>query len=265
MTKNPFPGMNPYLEASWGDVHTRLTTYASDQLNEQLPNGLQARVEEAVSIDYGDEEVRRTVAAYPDTRVVERPEWSLDTEPESGAVAVATPVFVKVIPKHHTRHIEIVDHSDGARVVTAIEFLSMSNKLGPGRAEYLKKQRRYLDAGVNLVEIDLLRDGPFVLAVNRKSVPRACRQPYRCCIRRALRSDRAEMFPMPLQAPLPTIPIPLRKKDKDVVLPLQQLINDAIRKGRYSTINYQELPDPPLSADDEQWADALLREAGLRK
>jgi len=27
--KNPFPGMNPYLEAHWRDVHTSLVTYAT--------------------------------------------------------------------------------------------------------------------------------------------------------------------------------------------------------------------------------------------
>ena len=43
MSKNPFPGMNPWLEAHWGDVHTSLTTYACDQLQPQLPAGLRAR------------------------------------------------------------------------------------------------------------------------------------------------------------------------------------------------------------------------------
>ncbi len=31
--KNPFPGMNPWLEGYWGDVHTKLTTYAYDEAN----------------------------------------------------------------------------------------------------------------------------------------------------------------------------------------------------------------------------------------
>lgn len=28
---SPFPGMDPYLEAHWGDVHTSLATYARDR------------------------------------------------------------------------------------------------------------------------------------------------------------------------------------------------------------------------------------------
>lgn len=34
--KSPFPGMDPYLEAHWRDVHTRLIVYASDQLRSQM-------------------------------------------------------------------------------------------------------------------------------------------------------------------------------------------------------------------------------------
>ncbi|MGH7128511.1 MAG: DUF4058 family protein, partial [Planctomycetaceae bacterium] len=46
---SPFPGMDPCLEHHWGDVHTRLTVYACDELNPQLPTGLRARTEEHVT------------------------------------------------------------------------------------------------------------------------------------------------------------------------------------------------------------------------
>ena len=36
--KSPFPGMDPYLEQHWGDVHTRLMFYISNQINAQLPD-----------------------------------------------------------------------------------------------------------------------------------------------------------------------------------------------------------------------------------
>jgi hypothetical protein len=34
--KSPFPGMDPYLEQHWLDVHHRLATYARDQLQRKL-------------------------------------------------------------------------------------------------------------------------------------------------------------------------------------------------------------------------------------
>lgn len=47
--KNPFPGMNPWMESHWGDVHTRLTMYSCDAIQRQLPADLHARVEEYLS------------------------------------------------------------------------------------------------------------------------------------------------------------------------------------------------------------------------
>ena len=49
--KSPFPGMDPYLERYWGDIHTSLIVYARNQLNAQLPDDLQARVEESAGVD----------------------------------------------------------------------------------------------------------------------------------------------------------------------------------------------------------------------
>ena len=53
--KSPFPGMDPYLENYWGDVHTSLMVYASNQINAQLPDELQARVQEGLGVEIEDE------------------------------------------------------------------------------------------------------------------------------------------------------------------------------------------------------------------
>jgi hypothetical protein len=63
---------------------------------------------------------------------------------------------------------------------------------------------------------------------------------------------------------LPTISIPLRKQDKEVVLELQPLIEQVYRNGRYVSINYREDAEPPLIGEDAKWADELLRAAGKR-
>jgi hypothetical protein len=49
--KSPFPGMDPYLEQHWGDVHHNLITFAQGLLNDHLPRDLRARVEERVLVD----------------------------------------------------------------------------------------------------------------------------------------------------------------------------------------------------------------------
>jgi hypothetical protein len=49
--RSPFPGMDPWLELFWEDVHQRALTYAADALQEQLPGGLRARLQERVYVD----------------------------------------------------------------------------------------------------------------------------------------------------------------------------------------------------------------------
>ena len=46
--RNPFPGMNPYLEdpVLWGGVHHLLMRALHQQLNQRLPEGYVALVEE---------------------------------------------------------------------------------------------------------------------------------------------------------------------------------------------------------------------------
>src|SRR5207244_3370983 len=66
--KSPFPGMDPYLEAHWLDVHTRLVAYSADALNEKLPEELIARSEERVAVEA---DARAEGWIHPDVRVLE--------------------------------------------------------------------------------------------------------------------------------------------------------------------------------------------------
>lgn len=163
------------------------------------------------------------------------------------------------------RYIQIIDTKTGHRVITSIEFLSVANKTTEeGRRQYREKQQKMLEGGVNLVEIDLLRGGAWVLAVQKTSAPRAYRQPYRISVVRADQQHLAEIYRTSLQEPLPTIRIPLRKGDKDVLLTLQALIDTTYVNGGYEDIDYTQDPHPPLAGPDADWADQRLREKGLR-
>jgi Protein of unknown function (DUF4058) len=44
--KSPLPGMDPYLERHWGDVHQAVITYIRDLLQSRLPSDLRARMQE---------------------------------------------------------------------------------------------------------------------------------------------------------------------------------------------------------------------------
>ena len=161
------------------------------------PPDLRARVEEYVTVEAEDEPERSRSRFSPDVRVIERPGESDDSGGVATAVAVAAePLVVPRQSELETLHyIQIVDTKAGHRIVTSIEFLSPANKASAaGREQYLTKQRQMLDGGVNLVEIDLLRAGAWVLAVEPGFVPKAYREPYRICVVRAERSSMAEVY-----------------------------------------------------------------------
>jgi hypothetical protein len=265
MNTNPFPGMNPWLEAHWGDVHTSLTTYARDHLQPLLPGDLRARIEEYVSIQAEDDSEQSSPRFSPDVRVIEHP-GRHQTSGAAATAAVAEPLVVRRWQEPETlRYIQVLDVNAGHRIVTTIEFLSPANKCSRlARQQYRKKQRKMLDGRANLVEIDLVRAGGWVLAVPKNAVPQEYRQPYRICVVRADRPDEAEVYRLSLSAPLPTIRIPLRSEDADLPLNLQTLIDAAYVNGRYAAdIDYTRAPHPKLTETDAQWAERVLREHGL--
>lgn len=255
---SPFPGMDPYLESHWGDVHTSLITYARDQLRVQLPADLRVRVEEHVAVEAESGERH---GFYPDVRVIERPGGLSDQSAAATTMAIAEPLVVPMqIEAETQRSLQIIDSSSGNRIVTAIEILSPANKLGEaGRQAYRRKQRDMLAGGVNLVEIDLLREGLYVMAVPARAVPRTHLAPYRICVVRASNPEWAEVYPTSLRQRLCTIKVPLRPADADVQLDLQSLIDRSYENGGYEDIDYRIDPFPPLQGDDAVWADEWLR------
>ncbi|MBI3407513.1 MAG: DUF4058 family protein [Planctomycetes bacterium] len=255
--KSPFPGMDPYLEKHWRDIHASLIIYARDQIEEQLPSNLVARVEERLIVEPEDGEDR---AIYPDVRVMEQ-----RNRDQGSSIAVlagpatAEPIIVDYEKTTET-FVRILERGARTRLITVIEILSFSNKQpGESQDQYLQKQKELLRSAVSLVEIDLLRAGKRVLALPATRIPLRARTTYQACVRRGWRPSRFEIYRLPLTAPLLPIPIPLRKKDADIRLDLQTLVDQAYRKGRYfQTIDYSEPPDPPFKRAEARWADELL-------
>jgi hypothetical protein len=255
--------MDPYLEQHWRDVHHNLITFIQGELNERLPAGLRARVEERVFVESA-QGVERSV--YPAVRVIERAGAIAGNAMGEQGSAFAAPLAIHLDDEPVSQgYIEIVDAGSGGRVITVIEILSLSNKLpGEGQDLYRKKQRELRQASVSLVEIDLLRSGQRVLMVPTERIPVSHRTTYQICVRRGWQPNVVLVYRAPLRGPLPIIAIPLRETDADVILHLQPLIDRCYRHSRYDDIDYTREPDPPLDVTDGQWADALLRDAHLR-
>jgi hypothetical protein len=263
--------MDPYLEAYWGDVHASLITYARDQLQPQLPRDLRAHVEEHVMVDAGPapngSTVSRPEGRYPDLRVVELPGGAGQPPAAAGSAAVAEPLVLPLALQTRTqRSLRIIDTRSGRRGVTAVEILSPANKVGErGRAAYRDKQEELLRGEVNLVEIDLLREGGHVVAAPWQLLPPDYAGPYRVSVVRACRPDQVEVYRVPLRQRLPRFRVPLRASDPDAVLDLQDLIERSYANGGYDGyIDYRVDPQPPLQGEDAAWADQLLRQRNRR-
>ncbi len=248
--ENPFPGMNPFLEGFWPDVHTALIGYIRDHIAEQLPPGLKARSEEHVTLAANDDDeksVHADVATVDSWKHGIAPKWQPQADTPAGVIATV-PLYC-IMDEYTERWIDIVDPH--GRVITVIEVLSPTNK-DTGRNQYTAKRESCIAGGVSVVEIDLLRGGYHVVAAS-KMMLKDQNAPYITCVTRAANAARKEYYQTPLRAALPNIRIPLRPEDQDAVLPLQQLVNRCYRMGGYWNEEFKHIPAPPLSAEDTAW------------
>ena len=118
---SPFPGMNPYLEQRWGDVHQRIVTYAGDMLQEALPNDLRARMQERVFIE-SDVKER---GYYPNVGVYEIRGAHRTIAAQPSGVATIEPILIQIPYVQVTEgYIEVIDAKSGGRVITMqrVEF-----------------------------------------------------------------------------------------------------------------------------------------------
>jgi len=258
---NPFPGMNPFLERHWSDVHTKLIAYIADALAESLPDDLNARSEERVTLydDAGDEaDLRADVAVVEAWCQGNPPPWKQEAQP-GGGIAAAEPQ-IGIVDETTERWVEITDKN--GRLITVIEVLSPANKSG-GRTAYRARRDAYIQGGVNLVEIDLLRGGTHTVAVLLQMVRRPAGAHYLACVTRGTFAAQREIYAMPLRTPLPTIRVPLRPDESDISLSLQPLVDRCYRMGGYWNADHTNVPGPPLNGDDAAWVAERVRAAGL--
>ena len=212
---SPFPGMDPYLEARWSDVHVTLLAFLAESLQSRLPPDLRARIEQAEA-------------------------------PADGSAP--------------HRWVRVIDVKDAGRVVTVIELL----KPEPPPDACRRRLDDYARAGVNVVEVDLLRASRHRLPVDRRDLPARGQVPYLISLRRGPTPGRWEVYPVVLQQPIPRVPVPLRETDADVPLDLQPLIERVYRAGGHDDIDYAVPAVPELEGPDAAWAAELLAQASLR-
>jgi hypothetical protein len=251
--------MDPYLEARWlwPDVHGRLVPSIADALAPQVAPAYYVAIEERTYL----------VPAMPESPP-RRPDIALVStdSPSSASGSVAT--LVGVAPRTVTlplyerireTYLEVREVGTHA-VVTVIELLSPTNKVGGGRAEYQEKRAQVLETATSLVEIDLLRDGdPMEMSPRPEEL-------YRILVAPSWERPRARLWALGLRSLLPDVPVPLREREKEAGIPLGKLLPELYDRARYDLrLDYrQPVPDPALPPEDAAWVEALLQEKGRR-
>jgi len=251
-----FPGMDPYLENPhyWPGVHEACIIYMRNQLLPQL----RPRYWPAIGSRVFIEGPRRDT--IPDVTVLQR-----SRQPARGSSTVLeadAPERVRVSDVElRESFLTIIDRESGQQIVTVIELVSPTNKYaGPGRELYQRKQRETLGSSAHLVEIDLLRAGPHVLAVPEQGARLRGPYTYLVSVNRAEEQRQVfEIYRRTLRDRLPRIRIPLADDDPDVVLDLQAVLVQVCETGGYEEqLNYAAPCIPPLSPEDQAWANQLI-------
>jgi hypothetical protein len=252
---SPFPGMDPFLEGYlWPDVHATLASNIRQRLVPLLRPKYVVRLEVSVVEDKAPEE--EIGVMYPDVDIVrdlKKQGSSLKSSltvatPATLTVPVVAPITVKLISAH------ILDRA-GGQLVTSIEILSPVNKHEPGAGDYQLKRQRMIEAGVHLIELDLLRRGKRAI-----KHPQLKQTSYVVALTRA-KTGRTDVWSLSLKDTLPKIPVPLLPIDDEVILDLQTLLTDCYDEAAYDlSIDYTETPPPPdLSDEDKQFVQELLK------
>jgi hypothetical protein len=252
--------MDPYLEGYlWPDVHHAL----ANKIRQQLAPALRPRyvvrleiyvVEDAapeseIGIMYPDVEIMLSLPAHAGTSG--EPAATTAAPARGTPAALTIPVLAPI--EVHVPTVEIRDTASN-QLVTCIEILSPVNKREPGLATYRQKRQRLYQAGVHLLDIDLLRRGVRPLAH-----PRLPDSAYLVALTRA-QSGATQLWPLELQDTLPNLPIPLREPDPDNLLELGAAFAAIYDEAGYDlSIDYAQPPPPPvLNEADTAWMRQLL-------
>ena len=126
---SPFPGTDPYLEnpAHFRGVHTRFLTTIAELLNDSLPDGLVADIEERVFV------VPPPRPIYPDIMVIAEPVLSRSSRQQNVfAHGTATePMILTLSTEPGTeRYVSVLTIGENSELVAMIEVLSPVNKDG---------------------------------------------------------------------------------------------------------------------------------------
>jgi hypothetical protein len=245
---SPFPGTDPYLEdpAFWPDFHPRFINYWCEAIADALPDSYEARIGGRVNLTRLEPDVVKLI--YLDVAVNQHAHMKPSSSPEGIATLEPEIVPQTYVEEIHEGYVEILHRPDHL-LVAVLEFLSPTNKSGPGFYEYEFKRSSILRQNVHLFELDLLRGGdPPTLA---QALPPG---DYHALLTRAEHRAYCHVYTFSMRQRLPVLPVPLRAPDPDIHIDLQAVFDLAYERGRYArSVRYDQRFVLSLKEDDMAW------------
>ncbi len=253
----PFPGMNPYLEASflWPEVHSRLIVALANHLGHRLRPKYYAAIETRT---YLEDDSDGVLVSIPDAVVFAAAQPGQPAPAAMGTVTLpqAQPQVVQVVDPIEVkeRYLEVRQVKTHA-VIAALELLWFKNKRGEGWRSYLKKRQTILESQTHLVEIDLLRA--------QRPMPMAGVSwlgDYRILVSDATQRPNADLYGFSLRDRIPTFYLPLQPEDAPLEVDVQPLVQTVYDDGNLDLrIDYSEpVPEPSLPEADRRWVQQCL-------
>ncbi len=226
---SPFPGMDPYLEDErwWPSFHHHFIHSVYQILLPGLVDRYRGRIQQ-----------RKYVSEMP--------------------------LFTSIIREEHVEeYIEISRRSDN-KLITIIEMVTQTNKgTQQGFEAYHQTRRMAKSLQANMVEIDLLLQGRYLIDHSREGIP-ICH--YAVMVTRSTHMDRHELYPGLLQKSLPRFKIPLASDDRDTVMDLQACFDRAYDSGNFEQkLDYSRDLKIPLSNEDKSFVDSLMKSFHKKK
>ena len=254
---SPFPGMDPYIEATpneWAGSHNAMALKIAGSLNQSLPPGFRARCEESQLVevlsfdDWGEPTDQYRI--IPDVSTGRRSE-SRDS-PSVAVAGVGGDVSGEVRTiwqSEPTRSLFVRIVAADAEPVCMIELLSPSNKrAGVDRQTYLREKQDLLASNVSLVEIDLLLRGRRACEPYEEAAVRYGTTPstpyvvaaYPACEQSPVATARCR--PIRLDETLSTINVPVTETVGSVPVDLQGCFTAVYEELRFvSAFDYRAM------------------------
>lgn len=246
---SPFPGMDPFIQGQiWLDFLNSFCIGLRNALMPRIVPRYVVQVEENLVLESDESEARY----YPDVSVKETVPNVLPPAPDdahTGGVALEPAVLTRrrFEPAREV-YLRVLER-DTRRVVTVIELLSPWNKAAGGYHEYLLKRDDLLDAGINLLEIDLVRGGRRIPTV--EPLPQGDHYAF---LSRAEAPNEVAVYSWRMSDALPPLPIPLQADDPLVTVDLQQVFDWVYDEAGYAyTLSYDVTPKPVVAESDLEW------------